>query len=552
MMELRTPKGSFDLSPDAEISIVTINNALSWNSNFEIDRSDPFTLPWTDINAVIWENADQPETYTNKLSIDCQLIIEGALEYKGTLYLLRAIPGEKYEVSLSNKNAGTYAEKKLSELNWPYYGEYIPELQIYRMPEVLGDILGGKYPEYMYTMPQYKQRLEDSGGVYDFVNYWDPDTPQMGGYATFMYYVGTVLDRIAADMGIVHTGSFKNDIELQKLILFNVHLLLDGAGAVVMNRVEIAEPITPAWFMPNATVSELINTLRTRFGIGAHVDMTQGKLHIYTLREVMGKADEIDITENLIGTGIINYEAEKQAGSYAQPYDSTDGNSEYIKEKEPASLKGSVDYVWQLAALSATANKDDAYLVAEDDFYWKFDGATWTQYQYRYLKYNIGKGSTINEASASVITTAVFDTQFGMKSRMPYTNYRTEDVMKNNVEVPITLLIYHGMRSAQTPDPREYPYASIDNRDADKLVIGEMELRDDGEYGQYERYNKYRNDFLHNIKTPTVYIKDSYVAKQITPDKKIRIKANSYLLREKTATYNLKGMVRVELKMAKI
>jgi len=89
--------------------------------------------------------------------------------------------------------------------------------------------------------------------------------------------------------------------------------------------------------------------------------------------------------------------------------------------------------------------------------------------------------------------------------------------------------------------------------DSNGDLVGAMELRDDGEYGLYDRYKSYRIDATNNAKHPRIVLKNcAHIVKDLKPYTPVRVQSQRYLWTEKTRIYDIHGLAEVELRTIKL
>lgn len=554
MLELRTPKGSFDLAPDFSIVLVDNNNVLDWESTFNLTRTYPATLPWTRKNAQIWMHADKPDSSLLYDSIECDIIANGNLELKGRAYLLRTQENRSFDITVTYDKSLFNQNEKLRNINYPEQlsdpdtGEFNNLWNISNQ-----DMLNAKFGDTPCVLPTIYQL----NGVYEYVNQYDlaGDEYMPGRNIIPMFFAGYVIEQLCKYYGIQHTGVFYSDEDLQKLIIFNTYvqygaLMTVGAGG--LDYWDTDQPLELKNHLPDITVSELLNAIRKRFAAGIDIDTRNNTMNIYTMKDMLSNKKVVDITDIVKGWGAqqINNEEVK---NFVQVYDDQDTNEQYIKEAVPTFKGTKAD----LAALTATTPKyaNDVYFVTRDGYYWKWNGTSWNRLQWDYYtKYNLDGNDDIVDNSSSLITNYEYDALNSRSYKCPHTAYDKTEFEKNNITAKLRWLLYHGMQEVQPSSPGYlYPYASIDNTATDGTVLGNIDLRDNGTYGLYAVYKKYRAQLRQNNRKVPVYIKnDIATTEKLTPETILRIKSQEYVWLEKRRVYDNKGLRETELMLIKI
>jgi len=548
MIELRTPYGSFDLGADFKISIVDDNNALSWNSTIKVERSYPFSLPWTPNNAQIWMHADIAESHSERLRIQCDLIVEGNLEFRGLCNLLQSIEGKSYNVNVTFNNEVIIPEQLLTDVpNDDVLSTYSAEQGYEVWTDDVSQLISGNASTHKYACPVLRQ----DHNTYQYLNHWDLSTQEYrDGNIVPMFYLKYVLEKIAASWGCRLEGSFSTDPELLKVVIFNVYNY--NAGQYIPGPIYFMS--TPKLelknHLPKITVGELMAAIRIRWGCGTWIDTAKGTLRIYTLRDMFTRKRKEDITQFIKGRGYSEITPDNGGNSYEQTQDSTDTLTEFIREQEPVNYKGTTPNLFTLFSIVAP-KIEDVYLVLESDYYWKYNGVSWTQYQYRYHQYILGPNK-VTDPSGAVMCDMMWDGLNSDDWKTLRCAYPKQEVENNIVEPSLRFAIYQGMHNAQNI-PQPYPMGSIDHIDSGGAQIGNMDLRDDGTYGLYNQYKIYRAQMESNRKKPTLYLKEcNSIMHKLTPDTAVQVNNQEYLWARKTRTYDIRGLVDVELECVKI
>jgi hypothetical protein len=550
VIALRTPYGVFDLGPDTQITLVEKNNALDWDNDFNLERSYPVDLPWTENNARIWKLADTPESTDEELKLPCDLELDGNTEFRGTVYLLGTIEGARYTISLSYDRELLDPQTLISEIDYGDLSTYDAENEMHVWDDDVDSIVNGTVDTVPYALPQGKH-LHFS---YEYFNHWNTALQEYypGRYFIPMFYLGYVLEKIAAQWNLQHSGSFKTDPELKKLVVYNAYVRYGAVYVTTTNNIMSFASLEMKYHLPPITIGALMGMLRKRFAAGVDIDLKTGRLHVYSLRDAMAPGEYVDVTAYIKQHQYQEIKPAEEAPVLVQNFDEHDELKQYIKTDAPVNLKGTVATEGALFALTGMV-AGDIYLVTETDYYWVYNNSTWIQHQYRYFNHRLGAGKEIVDDSSSVITTLQLDSLNGEYLKTTEADYGKANFENNTIDYSLRLLLYHGLQPSYGILPQQYPYGGIDNKDSNGAVIGDLELRDDGAYGQYERYKQYRILAASSAKHPRIVLKDCpHIVSELQPHKAIMVHSQKYLWTEKTRTYDINGLMEVELRTIKL
>lgn len=548
MIELRTPYGSFDLSPNFRISIVDDNNVLDWSDSIRLQRTYPTTLPWTPNNAQIWMHADIAESNSDRLRIQCDLIVDGDLEFRGICNLLQSEEGKSYGINVTYDIAKLDPKEKLNTIQFnDLLSSFNPEFYTNVWTEDINTIATGNALTNRFALPVVRQDNYLSG----YLNYWQTTPQTYDGQIVPMFYVKYVIDQIAEKWGLTHTGSFTTDNELLKLIIFNTYNMTANymtIGPIVTMTTDL--PVILNNHLPEISLSEFFNILRIKFACGMYVDSINNKLHLYTLRDILKTKRVVDVTDYVKGRGYMEVIPEQGGYTFEQTQDDEDTQTKYVKEDRPVKYKGVVAAITDLFAIVAP-RKGDVYLVEESHYYWEYNGTTWILIQYRYHVLRNGTNK-ISDPSGAVICDKDWDIANGISWKVIRTQYDVDDLENNKLSVSPRFAIYQRLQN--TPGgTTTYPLGSIDHLDVNGDTIGEMDLRDDGEYGLYNRYKVWRTVLQSTRRKPTIVLKNCYpILKKLVPDGVVQVNSQQYIWARKTRTYDIRGLVDVELECVKI
>lgn len=542
MIELRTPHGSFDLAPNAVVSIVDDNNAFDWDADFSVTRTYPFTLPWTKTNAAIWMHADKMDALGERLSVPCQLLIMGQTEVNGRAYLLQTERGRSYTVNVTYDRELIDTSKNLKEFS--YGGNFNDPGDGNAWNDLPEDVKNKHWPEVAYAMPMVRQRAF----TFDYINFYNYNTNL---YLTIqnpkvpMFYVGWLLEKICTELGVKFDGCFRSDEELQKVIVFNTYFYnFLGSSYPALN---------PQNHVPKISLKDFLTSLRIRFGLGVDFNLRTNTLYIYSIRDMFQRYNSIDLSSVISGEQVQEIRPAETGTTFEQGWDTNDELKRYIREDD-ITVKGTVPDLFYLFYTLTGMQNGDIYLVENLDYYYIYsNGGTWAKHSYRYFKYNINQKNKVTDSSSSLITSTNTDLAYGGNLKTPETEYNIPNYELRKIDFGLRYLIYHGLHNTR-PAGRTYPYASIDHTDANGAIVGNMELRDDGTYGQYARYKQYRERLRGAVRYPTVFLRKEAagLVQELAPDKLVRIESNLFAWKQKTRTYNMHGLQSCELKLAKI
>jgi len=549
MIELRTPYGSFDLGPDFKLSIVDENNALDWNASIKLERVYPTTLPWTPNNAQIWMHADRLESQTKRLKVQCDLIVDGHTEFRGLCNLLQTIEGKSYTVNVTYNNEVINPDMLLTEIPYTEVLSEFSTMEGYHLWNTnVTDMITGNALTQKFACPIVRQEHF----TYNFLNHWALSTQEYrDGNIVPMFYVRYVLQMIAKSWGLKLIGGFNTDSELLKLLIFNTYNY--SAGQFIPGPIYFmtSQELEMKNHMPKVSVKELIAALKLRFACGMHIDSSKMTLNLFSLRDIMTGAKKVDVTPYIKGIGYKEITPDNGGYTFEQTQDSEDTYTEFIENDVPLNYRGTVPNMFTLLFTIISPNTSDVYLVTENDYYWKFNGTAWQQWKYRYHTYKTGE-NRLTDTSGAVMCNMNWDPLNGEDWKTMICQYPKEDVENNLVQPTLRFAIYQGMQETQNTTDL-YPFGSIDHLDSKGATIGELDLRDDGEFGQYARYKLWRAQMSTNREKSTIYLKEcNSILAKLTPDTRAMVHNQEYMWERKTRTYDIRGLVDVELECVKI
>jgi hypothetical protein len=466
----------------------------------------------------------------------------GQVEMNGRVYLLQTVRGKSYTVNVTYDRDIIDTTKLLSDFT--YGGNFNNPGEGGQWLQLPDNVKNKNWPEAAYAMPMVWQK----NFTFDYFNFYNYNTNQYLSIANAkvpMFYAGWVLEKVLQEVGIKFSGVFYEDAELRKLIIFNTFFYTFLGSSY--------PPLDPKNHMPKVTLKELLASLRVRFGLGIDLNLRTNEMYMYSVRNMLLNVKELDITKHISGEAAMDIRPAEKVSSFEQAFDSADELSRYIKTGDET-IKGSVPDLFTLFYGLGGVEVGDVYLVENLDYYYVFSGGgTWAKYMYRYFDYNRTAESKVKDNSSSVITSLKTDLAYGGNLKTPECEYNIPAFEGKTLNIGLRYLLYHGLHDV-VPAGRTYPYASMDNKNGAGAVIGNLELRDDGEYGQYNRYKQYRERLRGAVRYPTVYVRKEAAGmlQGLNPDVLVRIESNLFAWREKTRTYDMHGLRSCELKLAKV
>lgn len=281
--DIRIDGESLDVGQAPKVPINLVNPHLTYEQVPNSVAGIP-NLPFSIRNQRIFEYCEMPQAGNDLYSYQCEVINNGALIYHGKAYVKDSDPQTGYVLEAGDdlqRFFGPYSDLLLTEL----------DLGTVALPDPLTPavLVGGKralcFPE-MLNPDYYGTNGPALTPAYSgFVNEFDGLAYAASGPKVPMFFIGFLLDRIAALTGVTISGSFLSHPVWETLILANWRAL-DGDQVATVNR------HVPAW-----TIGKFILELRKIANLRYKFDTPNKRLEIDFWEPLMDRPPVKDWTE---------------------------------------------------------------------------------------------------------------------------------------------------------------------------------------------------------------------------------------------------------------
>lgn len=439
---LGDPGESLDLSEDTEVQ-VEINSPL-----FETDQLPgtliyPFTVPATPKNRRLLAFAGYlAATQVPNRRFVCQLYLLGVLWRRGLLSVVKR-SADGFELSFQTDVGDVsiqLTDRQLIDLPLPTVPLVMPSgsvpsypARLYALPTVVNSLF---YPEKDAVTLGYKGLVNPYAGSYD--------TTQP---IVAMPYLRVVVEQVCALIGYELAGSFFNDLEVQRLVLYSNQAVDVASGTVDLSQ-----------HLPDQSLPDFLVAFRGLFCLSTVFDSVRRQFLVDSLRDVLADARYVDWSDRLEAG--LEWEPNTSAGYWLKQ--TLDGGDD-LSKNAPAS-----------------------------EYELKVGGAT-EQIEVDASSLSMQRGQPTPTAGSTAADTLLPVTvQKGNSPLLP-------DEKDNKVS--LRLLFDRGLQ--KDANGQEYPLASAEVVDYGGLQVGNYSLRWDGPQGLYQVWHKDWLDFRSRTETVT-------------------------------------------------
>ncbi|WP_273210532.1 hypothetical protein [Runella zeae] len=276
-LDIRIEGEVADLTPGTSFELELLNSML----NIDVpqgSRAVGITFPFTPHNHALLGFIFHPQSNTVKRNYAADIYIASNLVDSGYLYLRDAVNSYPMDFTSNIKEFfGTYQARLLTDI----------DLGVINLPANLNDTLsagwynpnGCVFPS-VYNPTFYEKNVPSTFDGY--VNKYTSGSYETTSPKTPMFFLKHILEKVATLAGVTYTGTFWNDVNTAKLLLYNVRAA--APASTIERRI----------FMPELTIGQLINGLRRTFNLYLRFDIYRRILRMDYAKSVYTSACEID------------------------------------------------------------------------------------------------------------------------------------------------------------------------------------------------------------------------------------------------------------------
>jgi hypothetical protein len=360
-------------------------------------------------------------------------------------------------------------------------------------------------------------------------------------------YMLSILKYIIQESNLFMYGSFTEDAEIQKLVIYNNFALDDVVYSYNygtsynrwMGKINLQNHV------PDILASDFVKAVKSYFRLGLFFDNKGEKIEITTLNKIITSPDYDDWTgfaQTSIQIDTNNYDG------YTFSISKDDDDAQYKKmvfDFNKSKIKTSVNKV---SDLPTTGNSsDDVRLVKTLNKYYKAtqsgfasDGTaifTWTEYAENLQSYTVDNGTQKIEIGAGTSVTYKDNTIIPYVSQAGTSNFFNQG--KNNFS--LRFLFYRGMDLDGTL--KSYPLGTPYNYNYNGAKIGNYSLALDQDAGIYNQFQKEWATFLANANPVTLILNfnlNTFLSLDL--QKKKRINDVTYIVSKVTFNISDQGL----------
>lgn len=374
-------------------------------------------------------------------------------------------------------------------------------------------------------------------------------------------YMLYVFSQCFVNFGYTAEGSFLDDSEIKKLVIYNNYALDNevkayDTGASLGNS--WAKTMDLKNHVPDMSVGAFINAIKQTFFIALFYDLENKSVVIKTLNDILDDPDYDDWTDKVDPT-TDDEDGNDSDGYIISPDQDSDDDKidERVKNTSAFTIQDAVDDIADLPAIGNAAG--DLRLVNNLNSYYKADQIydsstgtytwTWSFYSENIGSYTVGNGK--DKISLGLATTAMEritgasggDYNWWIPSVEQEGSGTGFSMGKNDFS--LRLLFYRGLQTGYLVDnsPMTYPMATSLDKDYDYSSIGNYTLAIDGENGIYQKWGKKWLDFKQNTRIIEKNVRLTQTDIQnLDFSRKKRINNVNYLLAKIDFTDTMQGM----------
>jgi hypothetical protein len=359
-----------------------------------------------------------------------------------------------------------------------------------------------------------------------------------------------VVESVLADAGYSLKGSFFNDTEIQKLILYNNF----GLGYSDYDAYKLYSVIIDAInHLPDCTCGDLLNAIKSMFSLSiifrkkdhsCYIDPSKEILQSILYNDLTHRAEPYTESEYIVKKGL----------TFSFNFDSGDAyTTEYIKSLSEFNIKGA-----KVSAddLPTTGNyPGDIRFVANMNMwcYWNDDTSEWKALSQNLMEKVIGDGETQIQVNASPVfirhkpynptTSAEMQQLMGWISQSGNAKISTKTV--SNPNFGIRLLFWRGLDADEVG--AAYPLASYEPYNFNFDKNWNYSLQWETENGLINKWWKEYIRFWNSTRMVTYrMILSAHELIMLDEREKIRIDGIDYLMKEMRISFSQNGIEKIE------